>query len=119
VSGRYTFFDLRLLDTDGPDVAARQRLALTADWDERTTVPYICTAWPRVAELLLRLGPGRILAHGYWGAPADTVMGVEQEVCFATFVLERPEVGATERPEAELDLPLSWPEDLAGAVRLS
>ena len=54
----------------GPDTSAVQRLALTADWDGRTTVPYICASWPRVAELLAGLGPARILAHGYWGRPA-------------------------------------------------
>lgn len=119
VTGRYTFFDLRLLDTASADTAGRQRLALTADWDERTTVPYICTAWPRVAAMLLGLGPRRILGHGYWGSPAGTVIGVDQEVCFATFVLERGEATAVVRPEVALDLPLSWPEELAGAVQLT
>jgi SAM-dependent methyltransferase len=119
VSARYAFFDLRLIDSDGPDSAGRQRLALTADWDERTTVPYICRAWPRVAELLLRLEPRRILSHGYWGRPAETVMGIEQEVCFATFVLERPGSATAGRPDVTLDLPLRWPDELASAVILT
>ena len=109
VSGRYAFFDLRLTDVAGADLTGTQRLALTRDWDGRTTVPYICAPWPRVAELLLALAPGRILAHGYWGPPAATVTGVTRDVCFATFVLERAEDGAADRPEVALDLPLSWP----------
>ena len=58
LTGRYAFFDLRLVDGPGPDTNAMQRLALTADWDGRTTVPYICASWPRVAELLARPRPG-------------------------------------------------------------
>jgi SAM-dependent methyltransferase len=117
LTGRYAFFDLRLVDGPGPDTSAVQRLALTADWDGRTTVPYICASWPRVAELLLGLEPARILAHGYWGRPADTVMGVDSEICFATFVLERGERGRC--PEVALDLPLQWPRTLSDRVRLA
>ena len=79
LTGRYAFFDLRLVDGPGPDTSAVQQLALTADWDGRTTVPYICASWPRVAELLLGLGPARILAHGYWGRSAATVIGAASE----------------------------------------
>lgn len=117
LTGRYAFFDLRLVDGPGPDTSAVQRLALTADWDGRTTVPYICASWPRVAELLLGLEPARILAHGYWGHPADTVIGVDSEICFATFVLERGERGRC--PEVALDLPLQWPRTLSDRVRLA
>jgi SAM-dependent methyltransferase len=119
VARRYAFFDLRLIDAAGPDTTGTQRLALTGEWDGHTTVPYICASWPRVAELLLELRPSRLLAHGYWGKPAGTVIGVDREVCFATFVLERSDSGEAVRPEVALDLPLPWPEQLAGAVRLS
>ena len=67
----------------------------------------------------MALAPGRILAHGYWGPPAATVTGVTRDVCFATFVLERAEDGAADRPEVALDLPLSWPDRLADSVRLA
>lgn len=113
---RHLFFDLRLVTSPGPDIQARQRLALAAEWDGRTTVPYICASWPRIAELLVDLGAARILAHGYWGRPADTVMGVEIDICFATFVLERGD--HEERPEVVLDLPLEWPRTLTDRVRL-
>ena len=122
VAARFLFFDLRLLDASGPDATGAQRLALTGDWDGRTTVPYICASWPRTAELLLSLGPARILGHGYWGAPAGTVVGVNEQVCFATFVLERqgsdPHSGLGLRPEVALDLPLRWPERLESGVHL-
>ncbi len=122
LTGRYAFFDLRLVAGPGPDMHAVQRLALTGDWDGRTTVPYICTSWPRIAELLVDLAPTRLLAHGYRGRPADTVTGLESDICFATFVLERGDHRG--RPEVVLDLPLEWPPalrrrvDLAGAERL-
>ena len=117
LTGRYAFFDMRLLDGPGPDTTAVQRLALTTDWDGRTTVPYICASWPRVAELLVDLGPARILAHGYWGRPAATVMGVDGDVCFATFVLERGD--RARRPDVVLDMPLDWPPELSERVRLA
>lgn len=117
LTGHYAFFDLRLVDGPGPDTNAVQQLALTADWDGRTTVPYICASWPRVAELLVGLRPARILAHGYWGRPAATVMGAASDVCFATFVLER---GDREQfPEVVLDLPMDWPRTLSGRARLA
>jgi SAM-dependent methyltransferase len=118
VAGRYLFFDLRLQPQPGPDTVATQRLALNGEWDGRTTVPYLLSSWPRVAELLLGLQPARILGRGYWGKPADTVTGVDGEVCFATFVLERPGAVGETAPEVALDLPLQWPEQLGGTVEL-
>ena len=97
VTGAALFFDLRLRES-GEDTVAQQRLALTGAWDEHTIVPYVVAAWPRVARALLALEPARILAHGYWGSPADTVMGVNDEVCFATFVLERGDGPGAGRP---------------------
>jgi SAM-dependent methyltransferase len=117
LTGRYAFFDLRLVAGPGPDTQAMQRLALAGEWDGRTTVPYICASWPRVAELLVGLGAARILAHGYWGRPADTVIGVESDICFATFVLERGNHG--QPTEVVLDLPLQWPAPLSDRVRLA
>ncbi len=77
-------------------------------------MPYVVASWPRVARALLALEPARILAHGYWGSPADTVMGVNDEVCFATFVLERGAGPA----RVGLDMPLDWPAELTGDVEL-
>jgi SAM-dependent methyltransferase len=119
VSRRHLFFDLRLGATAGADISATQRLALTGEWDGRTTVPYICASWPRIAELLVALRPRRILGHGYWGKPADTVMGVDGEICFATFVLEHSGHRVDRRPEVALDLPLRWPAELQQVVELT
>jgi SAM-dependent methyltransferase len=116
VTRRYLFFDLRLT-ASGSDLVGSQRLALTSQWDGHTTVPYICAAWPRVAEELLALGPRRLFAHGYWGTPADTVMGVPAEACFATFVLQRGD-SAPARPQVVLDLPMDWPAHLVAGVEL-
>lgn len=118
VTRRFLFLDLRLLDSSGPDMTGSQRLALTGDWDGRTAVPYLCLAWPRIAERLLSLEPARILGHGYWGVPAATVTGVNEQVCFATFVLERRGTRRGSCPEVALDLPLRWPERLEPMVRL-
>ena len=112
LSARRLFFDVRLHD-DGPeDLAAEQQLALAGEWDGHTTVPYICHAWPRFANLLLSLGPQRVLATGYIGKPSDTVVGMKGSVCFATFVLERGSGAA----EVCLDLPLALPAELGGDV---
>lgn len=114
VTGDALFFDLRLHET-GEDAVAEQRLVLTGEWDERTTVPYVVAAWPSVARALLGLEPARILGHGYWGTPADTVMGVTGQVCFATFVLERGP-GPT---QVALDMPLAWPQELSDVELLA
>ena len=103
VTERALFFDVRLHGGD-EDLEARQRLALTGDWDG-TTIPYLVASWPKLARRLAGLGPARLRAHGYWRAPADTVDGVDGDVCMTTLVLERG------RPplELSLDLPLEWP----------
>ena len=119
VCRRQVFFDLRLVAGDGSPVTGEQRIALNGGWDGRTTVPYLCLPWESVARRLLELAPARILAHGYWGEPADTVVGVDGQVCFATFVLERPGATAPARPALELELPLEWPQALADRVEVN
>ncbi len=108
VTGRFLFFDLRMHDADTGEKRAEQRLALSGPWDGRTTVPYICTAWPEIARKLRSFGPARILAHGYRREPAETVVGVDWPVCFATFVLERG-ASPVEDPVLDLELPVGWP----------
>jgi SAM-dependent methyltransferase len=104
VTRRSLFFDVRLLDGED-DVVGEQRLALSGDWDGRTTIPYVCASWPALARMLTGLGPQRLRAYGYPGQPAATVSGVPHEVCLTTIVLDRGEGPL----ELELDLPLEWP----------
>lgn len=111
---RRLFFDVRLREA-GEDRVGQQRLALSGEWDGETTTPYVCASWPRLAGDLVALGPARILGHGYWGAPADTAVDVDESVCFATFVLEK---GEAERPQVCLDLPLEWPAESRETVEL-
>jgi SAM-dependent methyltransferase len=104
VTARRLFFDVRLL----PDARkGLQRLALSGDWDGETTVPYLCLEWERFARSLLALDPGAILSQGYLGKPSDTVTGVQGEICFATFVLERGP-SRTHAPLVCADLPYAW-----------
>ena len=105
VTGGALFFDVRLLDRED-DLIGTQRLALTREWDGETTIPYVCASWPGLARRLEKLGPRRIRAHGYLGAPSATVSGVPEEVCLTTVVLERGD-GPLEH---ELELPLEWPK---------
>lgn len=115
---RFVFFDVRLVDEPADLDGGVQRLAFSEEWDGSTTTPYICAAWLPFTCLLAKLEPARILGYGYWGKPADTVDGVEREVCFATFVLERPsEAGAVAAPIVALDLPLLWPSTEGRVVR--
>jgi SAM-dependent methyltransferase len=114
-SGRL-FFDVRLR-AGADDLEAAQRIALTGDWDGHTTVPYLCLGWERFAASLLALEPKAVFAHGYEGKPSDTVSGVQGDICFATFVLER---GAAPEgtPLVRAALPLAWPTALRGRVDL-
>ena len=76
-------------------------------------------AWRELASILQELNPTSIMGYGYLGQPADTVIRIGQAVCFAAFVLEKDaEITASETPNVILDLPLSWPEELANAVKL-
>ena len=105
VAERRLFFDVRLL----PEAQqGEQRLALSGEWDGETTVPYLCLAWQDFAQTLLSLEPGSILGQGYLGKPSDTVTGVQGEICFATFVLER-DPSRTDAPVVAVDLPYVWP----------
>ena len=117
VTARRLFFDVRLQADRSEHLWAEQRLALGYDWDGHTTVPYLCLAWERFASTLLALQPGAILALGYEGKPSDTVTGVQGDICFATFVLER---GAprTAAPLVCPALPFPWPAGLSEVVDL-
>lgn len=116
---RYLFFDVRLVESPDQASIAQQRLALTKEWNGETTTPYVTVLYREFMELLLGLSPERILAYGYWGDPAKTVIGIDHKVCFAAFVIEKavaePPSGG---PAVCIDLPLSWPEDLNGSARV-
>jgi SAM-dependent methyltransferase len=112
LTGRWLFVDFRTVESDDLTIG-RQQIALVEEWDEVTTVPYLAVPWADLAELLLRLRPARILGYGYLGPPAETVVGIPGEVCFAVFVLERAEGSAEARPTVCIDLPFAWPSALA------
>lgn len=119
LSDHYLFLDVRLSGELDQAVNGRQQLVFTETWDGETTTPYCVVAWPLFAALLIDLQPITILGYGYWGKPAETVMGVDQQVCFATFVLEKAAVEEDIRPPAVcIDLPLTWPEVLIERVNL-
>lgn len=117
VTRRWLFFDVRLVEGEDDLTSGTQRLSLVngAAADAAHETPYICCAWPRLTRLLVGLQPATVLGYGYWGPPADSVQGVDRQVCFATFVLERgPATGPAAPLVAALDLPLDWPDAHAG-----
>jgi SAM-dependent methyltransferase len=119
VADRYLFFDLRLADRPEKAAVGRQKVAYTKEWDGKSTIPYIVVSWPGFAKLLLDLGPAAVMSYGYWGNPADTVVGIDERICFATFVLEKPPEGADAPiPKVCMDLPLPWPGELTDRVDL-
>jgi SAM-dependent methyltransferase len=108
LTDRQLFFDVRLIaGTD--DATGAQAIA------PGVSTPYICAGWTGFAASLLELRPATILGYGYAGAPAETVDGAPEEICFATFVLERREA---REPTVCLDLPLPWPTELGDSVQL-
>ena len=109
LTGEFLFFDVRLAGEQTDAVIARQKLALSSEWDGVTTTPYVVVWWNDFAELLISLRPRRILGYGYWGEPALTVDGVKGPICFAAFVLEKDVANSRERLEVCIDLPLAWP----------
>lgn len=119
VTEHYLFFDVRLVADSDQAVSGKQQLALMGPWDGETTTDYICVVWSPFAALVMDLRPMTVLGYGFWGRPADTVMGIDQAVCFGTFVLEKVQVGEDPRlPTVCLDLPLAWPAALAERVRV-
>lgn len=114
----YLFFDLRLVARSEQAIVASQKLTYVDNWDGETTTPYVTVAWPEFACFLLQLQPARILGYGYWGQPAKTAIGVNSEVCFTAFVLEKSPPPASELSEVCLDSPLAWPEELRDRVQL-
>lgn len=115
----FLFLDIRLVADQESAVIGRQKLALFGEWDGKTTTPYVTVAWPHFASMLVGLKPITLLGYGYWGKPSETVMGINHEVCFATFVLEKAPRGRAEGlPRVCVDLPLTWPPALAPQVEL-
>lgn len=113
LTDRFLFFDVRLVAESDQIVAGKQQVAFQGEWDGKTTTPYVTAAWDSFARLLLELQPAMIAGQGYWGKPADTVMGIENPVCFAAFVLEKPLVESTLSVRTVcLDLPFEWPASL-------
>jgi hypothetical protein len=119
LTDRYLFFDVRLVGELDRVANGKQQVAFLGTWDGVTTTPYVTVAWPLLAELILELQPIKILGHGYWGKPADTVMNINQQVCFAAFVLEKASAGKLPSSISVcLDLPFEWPETLNERVEL-
>ncbi|OGX04584.1 MAG: hypothetical protein A3G87_06055 [Omnitrophica bacterium RIFCSPLOWO2_12_FULL_50_11] len=119
LADRYLFMDVRLSARRNFNLRCRQKLAFVGPWDGESMTPYLILGWPPFARLLLGLKPRTILGYGYWGKPAETVVGVDEEICFAVFVLEKIGIGANSRiPTVCVDLPLAWPAALSGNVHL-
>jgi SAM-dependent methyltransferase len=115
LTGRWLFFDVRLIE--GEDEASGVQHLEVDELNGGSDTPYICSPWSSFAELLGELAPATIVGYGYWGPPADSVSGIDRQVCFTTFVLERAQPGDPPREiEVALDAPLSWPAAWADGV---
>jgi len=119
ITDRHLFFDVRLSNNDAGNSIGNQKLALASPWDGQTIVPYITVAWNSFVPLMLDLRPAAILGYGYWGKPAETTIGVDDQVCFAAFVIERTLPGVpSNAPTVCVDLPLLFPLHLGDQVVL-
>jgi SAM-dependent methyltransferase len=118
LANSFLFFDIRIVADRADAGVGRQRIALVGEWDGKTETPYVTVAWPALARTLAALRPGTVYGYGYWGHPSESAREVPEDVCMATFVLERG--GGDAPPCVCLDLPLAWPTDAApGAEILS
>lgn len=117
LTDRFLFFDVRLVAEPEQTVNGKQQVAFQGEWDGETTTPYVTVDWQSFADLLWELRPALIAGQGYWGKPADTVIGIDNPVCFSAFVLEK---SSTEHPVSGttvcLDSPLQWPVGKEAAV---
>jgi trans-aconitate methyltransferase len=110
VTSRHLFFDIRISKTGQPTLRGEQRVAYNEPWDGTTTTPYIAVEWRAFADLISALNPASVRIKGYWGRPANTVTGLDGELCFATFVLEkRSSLDRGNDAPVTIDAPLSWP----------
>ena len=120
LTGKYLFFDVRLAERPGEAVTGTQSFSFTGQGGEDHLVAYQVNDWPSFAKILMDLEPRKILGYGYWGAPPESVSGVNDRICYSTFVLEKKPTTrrASDREDDEfpicLDMPLDWPTDLAG-----
>lgn len=111
LAGRWLFFDARLR-RGRSDLEGRQWLTFTGS-ELGTATPYIACSWAGFAELLSELLPTTVFAYGYWGPPADSVDGIDEDVCFVTFVLGRGDESGT---KVAMNAPLPWPETWGDGV---
>ncbi len=110
VASHHLFFDMRLTPPGRPEMQGEQRVEYSQPWDGKTTTPYIAVEWLKVARLIETLHPLSVSIKGYWGPPAKTVTGLDGDICFATFVLERPPVNVVpEVSNVVIDAPIEWP----------
>lgn len=119
ITERYLFFDVRLSPAPDMDLSGSQKIAFTQPWDGITTTPYLVLSWLSFADVLASLKPTMILGYGYLGKPAGTVIGIEQQICFATFVLEKSSRSEDISPPTIcLDMPMAWPTQSEDKVNL-
>jgi SAM-dependent methyltransferase len=111
VAARYCFVDVRLREPGRPAMQGHQKVAYSKAWDGATVTPYIAVDWSQLAGLFATLSPAAIYGHGYWGTPADTVVGIDSRVCFSTFVLEKDSSDRPRECVVCIDSPLEWPPD--------
>ncbi|MCH7564848.1 MAG: class I SAM-dependent methyltransferase [Gemmatimonadetes bacterium] len=118
LTARYLFFDVRLAAKPGGKARGIQRLALIGPWDGETTIPYQTLDWSAFAAFLQSLDPVALFGYGYLGRPSKTVVGIEGDICFATFVLEKGVADPGRRTMVCVDLPLDWPAAQSDRVDL-
>jgi SAM-dependent methyltransferase len=100
------FFDVRLQPGKAATIAF-QKMSYADSWDGKTVTPWIVVGWTALARHIQRLGPSRLFGYGYLHRPSETVLGIDRNVCMATFVLEKRPRGAPKgRPQVILDLPM-------------
>jgi SAM-dependent methyltransferase len=118
LTNRWLFLDIRLVDSPANAQTGEQHMEFGVDWDGETTTPYLTVAWPEFAKILLELKPASVFGFGYMGKPADNVVGVTNDVCFAVFAIERSVSNEEKLTDFCVQLPFEIPVELLHEINL-
>ena len=106
VTGRYLFFDVRISVRPG---AFKQSMEFAGA--ENSAVDYIVLSEGDIVKSIQKLRDVKqVLGFGYKGNSDSSVIGLSDEIYFATFVIEKGSSDDT-TVAVDMELPVLWPDN--------